>query len=211
MDLCPNDAQGFYLAFAPIGGLDSSSNVPVVNGRSLLTIDVLSQTSYAWSPIARFEADGELDLSFKTTLNGHRGHTLYEPTGSPLTWGKKAIIAEGEKIHLMTYRRNPVTGFEHRQPIQFNLSGSEVLLSGQGYKLQYKWTDLLNLISQSNGFFIGYGTMQSFLNSGNYGNAYSAVSRYKQNGEVDTVIWRSPGPSGTSDPVVKAVFLKEHG
>lgn len=210
MDLYPNDAQGFYLAFVPAGGLDSSSNIPVVNGQSLLTVDVLAQTSYAWSPVARFEADGELDTSFKTSLNGRRGHTLYEPSGSPLTWNKKAIVAEGEKICLMTYRRNPVTGYDHRQPVQFNLSGNEVLLSGQGYKLQYKWTDLLNVIPQSNGLFIGYGTMQSFLNSGNYGNAYSAVGRYKQNGEVDTLIWRSPGPSGTSNPVVKSVFVKEH-
>lgn len=210
MDLYPNDTQGFYLAFAPVGGLDSSSNIPVINGQSLLTVDVLAQAGYAWSPLARFEADGELDTSFKTSLNGRRGHTLYEPSGSPLTWNKKAIVAEGEKICLMTYRRNPVTGYEHRQPVQFNLSGNEVLLSGQGYKLQYKWTDLLNVIPQSNGLFIGYGTMQSFLNSGNYGNAYSAVGRYKQNGEVDTLIWRSPGPSGTSNPVVKSVFLKEH-
>lgn len=110
----------------------------------------------------------------------------------------------------MTYRRNPVTGYEHRQPIQFNLAGNEILLSGQGYKLQYKWTNLLNILAQSNGLFLGYGVMQSFLNSGNYGLPYSAVGRYKQNGEVDTLIWRSPGPSGTSNPVVKQVFVKEH-
>lgn len=210
LDLCPIDTQGFYLAFAPTGGLDSSSNYPVINGRSLLTVDITSQTVYAWSPIARFEADGELDVTFKTTSVGRRGYTLYEPSGSPLSWGTKAIVSEGEKTILMTHRRNPVTGYEHRQPVQFNLTGTEVLLSGMGYKQQYKWTDLMNVIPQSNGLFLGYGSMQSFLNSGNYGNAYSAVGRYKANGEVDTLVWRSPGPSGTSNPVVKAVFLSEH-
>lgn len=210
MDLMPIDTQGFYLAFAPVTGLDSSSNVPVVNGDSLLSIDVYAQTVYAWSPIARFDADGQLDISFKTSLNGRRGQALYEPSGSPLTWGTKAIVAEGEKICLVTYKRNPVTGYEHRQPVQFNLSGFDVLLSGEGYKQQYKWTNLLNVLPQSNGFFIGYGMMQSFLSSGNYGNVYSAIGRYKQNGEVDTLLWRSPGPSGTSNPVISTVFLKEH-
>jgi hypothetical protein len=210
LDLQPIDTQGFYLAFAPTGGLDSSSNIPVVNGQSLLTIDVLAQAVYSWSPVARFEADGELDISFKTSLNGRRGNTLYEPSGSPLSWNTKAIVAEGEKLCLMTYRRNPVTGYDHRQPVQFNISGNEVLLSGQEYKKQYKWTNLLNVIPQSNGLFLGYGTMQSLLNSGNYGSAYSAVGRYKQNGEVDTLIWRSPGPFGTSNPTVISVFLKEH-
>lgn len=209
-DLCPIDTQGFYLAFAPIGGLDSTSVTPVVNGVSILAPDILAQVPYAWSPIARFEPDGELDTSFKTTLRGCIGNTAYEPAGSPITWNTKSIIAEGEKTILMSYKRNPVTGYEHRQPIAFNLSGNVQTLSGQGYKYQYKWTDLKDLISQSNGLYFGYGLMQSFLNSGNYGLPYSAIGRYKSNGEVDTLIWRSPGPSGTSNPTVRQVFLKEH-
>lgn len=98
-DLCPNDAQGFYLSFASNGGLDSSSNTPVINTVSLVNVDILAQAVYSWSPIVRFEADGELDKSFKTSHNGRRGHTLYEPSGSPITWDTKGIIAEGEKSY----------------------------------------------------------------------------------------------------------------
>ena len=209
MDICPIDTGGFYLAFAPARTTDINIACPVINGQTLLAIDITAGATYSWNPVVRFEADGGLDLSFKTMLPGLRSTAVYEPNGSPLTWGSKALISEGEKTFWMTYRRNPVTGYEHRQPFQYDLTGKEVLLNGLGYKDQYKWTQLLNLFSQSNGLFVGYGMMQSYQLTGTLSVPYSAIGRYKQTGEIDRLLWRSPGPVGNSNPTVKAVFLKE--
>ena len=209
MDICPIDTGGIYLAFVPLRTTDINSPSPIINGQTLLNIDITAGATYSWNPVVRFEADGALDTTFKTMLPGLRSTAIYEPTGSPLTWGSKALISEGEKTFFMTYRRNPITGYEHRQPFQYGIAGQEVLLNGLGYKDQYKWNNLIDIFSQSNGLFLGYGTMQTYQQTGTLSVPYSAVARYKQSGEIDRLIWRSPGPTGSSSPVVKAVFLKE--
>lgn len=209
MDLCPIDTGGFYLAFVPSRTTDISAPCPVINGTTLLQVIVGAGATYSWNPVVRFHQDGAIDNTFKHILPSLRSPAIYEPSGSPVTWGTKALVSEGEKTLLMTYRRNPITGYEHRQPLQFNLIGEEVLLSGLGYKNQYKWTQLLDIISQSNGFFFGYGVMQTYQSNGTLSAPFSAIGRYKQNGEIDRLIWRSPGPVGNSNPVVKKVFLKE--
>lgn len=209
MDICPIDTGGFYLAFVPSRTTDVNAPYPIVNGVGLREVILGAGATYSWNPVIRFHQDGALDNTFKHSLPGLRSPAVYEPNGSPLTWGTKALVSEGEKTFLMTYRRNPITGYEHRQPFQFNLVGGEVLLSGQGYKSQYKWTNLLDIISQSNGLFLGYGMMQTYQSNGTLSAPYSAIGRYKQNGEIDRLIWRSTGPVGNSNPVVKKVFLKE--
>lgn len=209
MDICPIDTGGCYLAFVPLRTTDISAPHPVINGTSLLQVIVGAGATYSWNPVIRLHQDGAIDNTFKHVLPGLRSPAIYEPNGSPVTWGTKALVSEGEKTFLMTYRRNPITGYEHRQPIQFNLIGEEVLLSGQGYKHQYKWTQLLDIIPQSNGLFLGYGLMQTYQSNGTLSAPFSAIGRYKQNGEIDRLIWRSPGPVGNSNPTVKKVFLSE--
>jgi hypothetical protein len=206
-DLVESESGGFVAAFNPLYSTDRNSAHPVVNGRAFVDENP-ELTTFSWNPVFRVNAIGDLEPSYKTSLLAIRDKAIYETAGSPLTVDCDALVVHDNHTVFMTYRQNPMTGYTHQQPLTFDQTGDVSFLAGRAYAEQYKWTNLRGLIRHSNGVFLGFGMMQSHMPGEAFAAAYSALARYKVDGDVDRVIWRAPIIEG-STPQVTKVFLKE--
>lgn len=208
-DLCEMDTGGFSVVFKPVATSNIGSVSPVINGRKILQVDPVNNPLYSWNPVAVFNADGSQNTQFSDSLKSFSSNALYVLDSSLEFKDTSCLYARGNLITFMTYRMNPMTGFSHRQPIQFDLSGALKLLSGQRYIEQYRFVDLKHTLMQTNGVFVAYGVLQTLQASGTYSAPYSAVVVYHADGTIHKTLWRSPGASAGALPQVTQVFLEE--
>lgn len=208
-DLLPEATGTVVLYFKPTAGLSNTSPVPVVNGNRIATLNTISQIRYTWNPVIRLNADGSTDSTFNSSLQQFDEGVVMSLPQSVMEKDNKYLVSTSQNLTVFTYRKNPITGYLHMQPLQFERNGAMHLYAGQYYVNQYQWTDLKEIFAQSNGLFLGYGSMRGILNNDTFSIPYSCFVRYSSNSAVDKVLWRSPGPTGTSNPIIERAFMDE--
>lgn len=208
-DLLPEITGTLLLYFKPVNGLSNTSVVPMVNGNRIVALNAGSSVRYTWNPIIRLNSNGSTDTTFNASLLQFDEGTVMSLPQTVMLVNKRYLISNDDYFVSFTYRQNPLTGYKHVQPLKFDRNGPMHLFAGGYYIEQFNWSALKELVPQSNAVILGYGMLQSFNNNDTLSAPYSALVRYKQDTSVDKVLWRSPGAMGTSNPVLKRLFIKE--
>ena len=191
VEIFPLTSDGFWMLFQPLYGVAITSTSPVINGISLVPGGI--NVAHAWNPVVKFAQNGQYDTSFKSLLKNNLDSSIFSIAGgNSLNVGDKVLSCSSTKACFFTMKSNPITGYEHRQPIAFNAAGELKTLSGDQYVQQYRWVEATQVIVQPNKYFLTYGKITTINPLGGYSTVSNAVARYKEDGSVDNVIYRQP-------------------
>ncbi len=198
-------AQGFYVLLNSANNSSLSSAVPVINGTRVLPAG--ATTLYAYNTVLKFTETGAMDSTYKRVMpDMHPEAIIKYPLNIPT--GQQAIAASGAGVTFLTKKVNPITGFEHRQPISFTNKGNLALLGGMQYYDSYRWTDVMTANALSNGQMAVGGSYMQRLPSGEWSSVAQCVALYTRYGEAVQPIWRQVLAT-TGSPVINNVHLRE--
>lgn len=209
-DIAGDSDGNIFVLFGQQQGLDTSSPNLVINGKRLIPLDFNPEVSCAWNPVVKFTATGHCDDTFKHILGVYKSQVLYGLTPDRIPGpDEQRLIVKNGVVTVFVNRINPITGFLHVQPVQFNRFGDLLLMDGEAYLEQYKWTLFEGFVAQSNGLILAYGEVQT-ASMGLYGRPYSSVCVYNANGIVKGVLWKDFTDTIDSSAVVSQIFILEH-
>lgn len=199
----------FFIFLNPGYGLSTKNFTPVVNGESLTNTEMAGfPTDFAWNPILRFNSDGRLDRTFKNIWPTRSGsqQAYFE---SVYRIGRRHLLSIDDEVTVFIYKANPITGYNHKQPVHFTRFGDEVLQSGVDYERQFKWSNFLGAEILSDGSVIAYGDIQIPNNFGIFGPRISVVVKYMRNGNIDRIIYKDNTLSISTKPVITAALIEQ--
>lgn len=195
--LYPIFNDGFWILFNPLYGVSTSSISPIINGVPLVPVNNLTECS--WNPIVKISENGNYQNSFNSILKNNLNYSIYSPPG-PIS-----MIGNNLGATLFTYKNNPITGFLHSQPMNFNQFGDNQLLTELNYSEQYKWISSSKPLLEPINSFISYGLLDNKLTGIND----YCVGRYNFNGTIDKVIFRQPSKIINETEIILNLTLNE--
>lgn len=208
LDLLPLNSNGVMLYFKPPSGLNNLSPVPVVNGERIFstTIDTFP---FTWNPAARLNEDGSLDKTFKSNLPTFNEGAVSSNVNY-LNKPGNYLVENNNSIIEMVFRLNPISFYEHIQPLEFSKIGSLEIFNADYYINQPKWSSFEYLFGQSNGKFLVFGLLQKLLMNGELSAPVSTLIRYNANGSYEKELWRSPGLTENSVLTLSRLFVEQY-
>lgn len=203
------EAKGgkFFIFLNPGYGLNTKHAVPMISGEPLVD-SVLNgvPTAFAWSPVALFSPAGALLRIFKNVWPDRSGDQSAFFEGA-YERGRRYLLSVEDQAWLFMYKTNPISGYNHVQPITFDRFGTEKLQSGVEYLKQFKWSRFLGSEILEDGSVIAYGDIQVFNQDRIYGEPFSAIVSYLPNGNVNKIVYRNNTISLSSNPRIKTALI----
>ncbi len=203
LDIQANDQGGLYVFTVNTDGLSSivEDEIPIVNGNPIVPGN--ESQVYSWNPVLKFTDSGLLDTDFTTRLFDSAPYSLYRPFVSTHT--PRVLVTNTGGVLAVTNINNPITGYEHRLPISFDLDGKPIRLSGKAYSDQIRWTEVHGVRGLRNGKVVIRGTaLLKVPGVGWSENPKHLVVQYLKTGEVDSIVYAAGENAGT--PVVIDAF-----
>lgn len=208
VDIQVNDVGGMYIALG--SGTDLSSitvdNIPVVNTAPLVPGGEMQV--YAWNPVVKFTESGAMDTVFKNKLLNSSPSSILKPTAA-IAPGKHVLAPRTDGVVFVSNINNPITGFEQRLPLSFDAEGDLLTLSGISYANQIKWSDVKDVVYQTNGKFIIWGEGVTKIPSGGWTNTRQLTALYLKSGEMDTVLYSSPEVAGVPVAILNFALFQQ--
>lgn len=195
--------NGLWLLLYPAYGVNINSISCKINGVAIVPEGITA--AFAWNPILKFQENGSWNKIFSNLLTNNNDKSIYLTSGSTLKPVDTVLVGDENNITFFTYKSNPVTGFDHKQPITFDYGGKLLPLNGIDYQNQFRWVDCKEVFSQYNNQTIAYGTMILPLTSGGYSEISSCIARYSHNGTSLSLIFRNDNTNNG----IKNVIMKE--
>lgn len=195
--------NGLWLLLYPAYGVSINSISCKINDVAIVPEGITS--TFAWNPILKFQEDGSWNKTFSNLLTNNSDKSIYLTSGSTLRPVDSVLVGDENNITFFTYKSNPITGFDHKQPITFDYAGKLLPLNGIDYQNQFRWVDCKEVFSQYNKQTIAYGTMLLPLTSGGYSEVSSCITRYSHNGSSLSLIFRNDNVNNK----IKNVIMKE--
>lgn len=208
-DICFNDDGGFFVLFTSLLGVDAGSPCPVINDVPIVPLHQSATALNSWNPVVAFNDDGSINATFNCSLPQMQGSVVYDNVVNSPPANTKRLVSNGGLVTFFTKRPNPITGFTHIQPLQFNELGKPQLQSGQDYLNQYKLNTITGLEIFSNGEIVVSGQMQTLTYNGEYSTPYSAVAVYNADATIKQVLFKSINAVSLSNLTVSQIFIQE--
>lgn len=207
VQILPTELNGFYLLLLPLYGVGNNATTNKINGQPFNPPN--ETNAYAINPVLKFSQAGIWDRTFNNLLKLNLDKSIYIPAGSPLAVRNKVLLKHQNKLTFFTYKTNPITGFDHVQPITFNDIGTPLFLSGLDYLNQFRWTDYKGSFVLASGEILAYGRVMPILNTGEYGSPVSCVVKYNSFGVASSLVYRNDVITLGQLPLVTDVQVKE--
>ena len=229
IDLLPMMGNGLVFSIKPTYGLDMGAWKVLVNGNALINNSQVNGVAYSWNNLIRILDDGSFDPNFNKALLQNTPDSIcsISGSGSPIVTQVNSGISVGNtfsnkqvninvlsnflnKYTVFNYKLNPITGYYSIQPLTFDSQGNMQYLNGLDYLEQFMVVGPINIITETNGYIIAYGNIQTILPGGGFSPVYLALFRYKNDCTVDSIVMRVDGLSlntSVSNVSISQVFV----
>lgn len=195
IDIKADENGGFYIALnsSEPSSVDAD-NIPIINGVPLVPGN--ESQVYAWNPVLKFRDNGVLETDFKTRLLDYSPSSVFKQSAN-VNAGNNVLAPSGTGVTFMTNKNNPITGFEQRMPMSFDLAGNPIRLAGASYAQMLRWYNVREIAYQSNGKMIVQGECHTPVVGGGWSTPRHAMAIYLKSGEQDDIIYVAPENAGS--------------
>ena len=229
IDLLPMLNNGFVFTINPTYGLDMGAWKVLVNGNALVNNSQVNGVAYSWNNFIKILDDGSFDPNFNKALLQNTPDSICSTngSGSPIfnqvnagfatfnSFSNKQVNINVlsnflNKYTVFNYKLNPITGYYSIQPLTFDSQGNMQYLNGLDYLEQFMVVGPINVITETNGYIIAYGNIQTILPGGGFSPVYLALFRYKNDCTVDSIVMRVDGlnlNTSVSNVSISQVFV----
>lgn len=205
MDLLPMDGGGFFACFKPVYGTSVLSSYPIVNDVPFVTGS--DPTDCAFNPVFRINQSGGLVSAFKTVLANNKPETvMIDNVG--LTEDRFSLVYADNKLSVLTYRNNPITGFAQFGVMNMSVSGNINNIAPERYVNDIRWDSIVAFNRFDNGQFILSGLGRIKLQTGGWGNVQHLMASYNQSAQLTGIVYQ-PVVVGTPNAQIYGVNIVE--
>jgi hypothetical protein len=205
LDLLPMDGGGFFACFKPIYGTSVLSSYPIVN--DVPFVSGSDPDDCAFNPVFRINQSGGLVGAFKTVLPNNKPETVMIDDVD-LVEDKFSLMYADNKLSVLTYRNNPITGFAQFGVMNMSISGNINNIAPERYVNDIRWENIVAMNKFDNGQFILSGLGRIKLQTGGWGNAQYLMASYNQSAQLTGIVYQ-PVVVGTPNAQIYDVNVVE--
>ena len=168
----------------------SNGLVPKVNGVRAVSETI---TPYCYFvPVLKINDNGLRDINFKMeqTAYGQGAVVMYDGFQSP-KFKENYVTAVGDKIAMLAYKRNPITGLTQKMPVIYNPQGEMKRLAGDDYLNSYAFTEAHDIFSASHNTLIVKGKCNLPVSLGGSIAGLEVVVAYNGKGQNQAIVYKA--------------------
>ena len=168
----------------------SNGLIPTVNGVPVVSNTITPGCGYL--PILKINNNGLRDINFKMEQRGFAPYAVsdYQVYQSPKL-NQKFVTAVGDKVAMLAYKRNPITGNSQKMPVVYSPQGELVKLSGDDYINSYEFTEAIDILSASHNTLIVRGKCNLPDGVGGILAATEVVVAYNGKGQPQGIVYKA--------------------
>ncbi len=198
LDIFEDSTSSVTMLLNSVNGCDIGTEVPVVNGHSLVSVDANYKATSPWTPIVSLTNTGLVVTGYMNSVNTYLGEAItLNPT--PLNKPMPMLGKFNMNIVWMTYKSNPFTMQPSILPIFTDLFGNMANTAFPAYGILPVYASLYGAHVYSDGTIVMSGKLASIIFNGAPTPAVDLISIITPAGSVMQVTSPMPGsyPAGT--------------
>lgn len=192
---------GAWVLLKPVNGVSTGGNTPIVNNTPFVPGATAIDGSF--NPVFRINSDGSYYTQFKPLLLNNEPTTVFINDADTVV-GTSLLNGLNNTVSYVTKHINPVTGYTHREPVTFDISGKQLIELSTLTVGNLRWDIVQSMVSLSNGGIILNGTARQRLPAGGWKNPLPTVAIYNKNSQLLRILY-SPVTTGVPAVVSKLV------